>query len=354
MDIVELSKNGEKMTLNVESTLEATGSAPLDPAQVTGMYQTMVLIRRFEETVNELYMQGRIPSTLHLYIGQEAVAAGVCSVLNREDYVLTTHRPHGHSLAKGVDPKAIMAELFGKATGTCKGKGGSMHVGDIRVGVFPAIAIVGGNAPIAAGAALAAKMLKNGRVSVSFFGDGATNEGDWHEAMNAAAIWNLPVLFVCENNLYAASTPFKAAFKIEHIADRACAYGMPGVLVDGNDVLAVRRAALEATERARRGDGPTLIECVTYRQCGHSRSDPRGYRTREEEAEWKKRDPITTFRAYLVEEAKINEASLRQIEEGVEATIKEAIDFAEASPLPVPADIYTDVFAESTPGEGGK
>ena len=339
------------MTQKIENTIEATGQAMLAGEQLTGIYRTMVLIRRFEETVNELYMQGRIPSTLHLYIGQEAVAAGVCSVLTREDYVLTTHRPHGHSLAKGVDPKAIMAELFGKATGTCKGKGGSMHVGDIRVGVFPAIAIVGGNAPIAAGAALAAKMLKNGRVSVSFFGDGATNEGDWHEAMNAAAILDLPVLFVCENNLYAASTPFKTAFKVEHIADRACAYGMPGVLVDGNDVLAVRQAALEATERARRGEGPTLIECVTYRQCGHSRSDPRGYRTREEEAEWKLRDPITTFRAYLVEQAKIDEASLRQIEAGVEATIKEAIDFAEASPLPVPADIYTDVFLDSTPAE---
>jgi pyruvate dehydrogenase E1 component alpha subunit len=325
------------------TTLDEIGH-PLDENVLTGMFRTMVLIRRFEETVNELYMQGRIPSTLHLYIGQEAVAAGVCSVLNREDYVLTTHRPHGHSLAKGVDPKAIMAELFGKATGTCKGKGGSMHVGDIHVGVFPAIAIVGGNAPIAAGAALAAKMMKNKRVSISFFGDGAANEGDWHEAMNAAAIWNLPVLFVCENNLYAASTPFKTAFKVEHVSDRACAYGMPGVLVDGNDVLAVRQAALTATERARRGEGPTLIECLTYRQCGHSRSDPRNYRTREEEAEWKKHDPIIDFKRYLVEKAKISEASLRQIEEGVEATIKEAIDFAEASPLPDPADIYTDVF----------
>ena len=332
------------MTLNVESTIKDAGSAPLDAGLLTGLYQTMVLIRRFEETVNELYMQGRIPSTLHLYIGQEAVATGICSALNQEDYVLTTHRPHGHCLAKGVDPKAIMAELFGKATGTCKGKGGSMHVGDIRVGVFPAIAIVGGNAPIAAGAALASKMLKNRRVAVSFFGDGATNEGDWHEAMNAAAIWDLPVLFVCENNLYAASTPYKAAFKVEHIADRACAYGMPGVLVDGNDVLAVRRTAVEAVERARKGEGPTLIECVTYRQCGHSRSDPRGYRTREEEAEWKERDPITTFRSYLVAEVHVNEDSLHQIEEGIEARIKEAIDFAEASPLPEPADIYTDVF----------
>ena len=194
-----------------------------------------------------------------------------------------------------------------------------MHVGDIHVGVFPAIAIVGGNTPIAAGAALAAKMMKNGRVSVSFFGDGATNEGDWHESMNIAAIWDLPVIYVCENNLYAASTPFNKAFKVEHIADRACAYGMPGVLVDGNDVLAVRQAALEAVERARKGEGPTLIECATYRQCGHSRSDPRGYRSREEEAEWKKLDPIVLFRKKLLETYHIQDAVLNQVEEEVEA-----------------------------------
>lgn len=326
---------------------------PLSSELLTNLYKTMVLIRRFEETVNELYMQGRIPSTLHLYIGQEAVASGVCGALNLEDYVLTTHRPHGHALAKGVDPKAIMAELFGKATGTCKGKGGSMHVGDIRVGVFPAIAIVGANIPIAAGAALAAKMMKNDRVAVSFFGDGAANEGDWHEGMNVAAIWKLPVLFVCENNLYAASTPYQAAFNIEHIADRACAYGMPGVVTDGNDVLAVYEAARQAVERARRNEGPTLIECVTYRQCGHSRSDPRTYRTQEEEVAWKEKDPIFNFRKYLCDEARIHEGSLKLIDEGVEATIQEAIAYAEASPQPQPEDIFTDVYSTDPVGEGG-
>jgi pyruvate dehydrogenase E1 component alpha subunit len=331
--------------VNVNISEKATIGTSLNPEQLSNMYKTMFLIRRFEETVNELYMQGRIPSTLHLYIGQEAVAAGVCSALTLEDYVLTTHRPHGHALAKGVAPQAIMAELFGKATGTCKGKGGSMHVGDIRVGVFPAIAIVGGNVPIAAGAALAAKMMKNGRVAVSFFGDGATNEGDWHEAMNVAAIWKLPMLFVCENNLYAASTPYKTVFNIEHIADRASAYGMPGVTVDGNDVLAVYTAAQQAVERARRNEGPSLLECVTYRQCGHSRSDPRTYRTREEEAEWKRKDPITNFRQYLVDEIHMDEAFICQIEAGVEANILEAIDFAENSPLPVPEDICSDVYA---------
>ncbi len=321
--------------------------------QLHGMYRTMFLIRRFEETANELYMQGRVPSTLHLYIGQEAVATGVCASLRLEDYVLSTHRPHGHALAKGVAPRAIMAELFGKVTGTCKGKGGSMHVGDISVGAFPAIAIVAGSVPIAAGAALAAKMLKNGRVAVSFFGDGATNEGAWHEGLNAASIWDLPVIFVCENNLYAASTPFKSAFKIKHIAERACAYGLPGVTVDGNDVLAVYDTACEAVERARRGEGPTLIECLTYRQCGHSRSDPRGYRTRAEEEEWKGRDPIGRFRAWLLEHDEIGEAGIQQIEADVEASIQEAIAYADASPEPMPQDVYTDVYCESSVAGGG-
>lgn len=310
------------------------------------MYRTMVLIRRFEETVNELYMEGRIPSTLHLYIGQEAVATGVCASLNVDDYILSTHRPHGHALAKGVEPRAIMAELFAKATGTCRGKGGSMHVGDMRVGMLPAIAIVGANVPIAAGAALAAKMLKNGRVAVSFFGDGAANEGAWHEGLNIAALWDLPVVFVCENNLYAASTPFKLAFKIEHVAQRACAYGMPGVVVDGNDVLAVYQASQEAVARARSGNGPTLLECLTYRQCGHSRSDPRTYRSREEEAAWRQRDPIVLCRQKLLAERSHLAENLRQIDEEVEKVIQDAIAYAEASPLPAPEDLYTDVFKE--------
>lgn len=314
--------------------------------QLLSMYRTMVLIRRFEETVNELYMEGRIPSTLHLYIGQEAVATGVCASLRPEDYVLGTHRPHGHALAKGVAPRAIMAELFAKATGACRGKGGSMHVGDMKVGMFPAIAIVGANVPIAAGAALAAKMLKNGRVAVSFFGDGAANEGAWHEGLNIAALWDLPVVFVCENNLYAASTPFKLAFKIDHIAQRGCAYGIPGVVVDGNDVLAVHQAAAEAVERARSGHGPTLLECLTYRQCGHSRSDPRTYRSREEEEEWRQRDPIRRLRERLLTERPHLAERLRRLDEEVEQTLQEAIDYAEASPPPALAELYTDVFKE--------
>jgi pyruvate dehydrogenase E1 component alpha subunit len=310
------------------------------------MFHTMVLIRRFEERTNDLYMQGRIPSTLHLYIGQEAVATGVCANLKDSDYLLSTHRPHGHAIAKGVPIKKIMAELMGKETGACKGKGGSMHVGGMEVSMFPAIAIVGGGAPMAAGAALAQKMQKNNGVSVSFFGDGATNEGAWHETMNAAAVFNLPLLMVCENNLYAASTPFAKAFKIKNIADRASAYGMPGVIVDGNDVLAVYEAAGEAVQRARKGLGPTLIECKTYRQCGHSRSDPRGYRTREEEEEWKKKDPITNYRAWLIKEQKASEKELAAIEQGVEKEFDEALVFAEASPEPKPEELFMDVFKE--------
>ena len=311
-----------------------------------GMYRTMVLLRRFEERVNDLYMQGRIPSTLHLYIGQEAVATGVCANLRRDDHVLSTHRPHGHALAKGVTTRSLMAELMGKATGCCKAKGGSMHVGDMQVGMVPAVAIVGGSIPIASGFGLAAKMQKSGAVAVAFFGDGATNEGAFHEGMNLAAVWDLPVLFVCENNLYAASTPFETAFKIENIADRAAAYGMPGRIVDGNDVLAVYETAREAVESARAGEGPTLIECKTYRLCGHSRSDPRTYRTKEEEAEWQTRDPIPRFREWLVADGSASAGELDELEADVERTIDEAIAFGDASPAPELADLYTDVFKE--------
>jgi TPP-dependent pyruvate/acetoin dehydrogenase alpha subunit len=226
------------------------------------MYRTMLIIRRFEERCNYLFMQGRIPSTLHLYIGQEAVATGVCAHLCPDDYALSTHRPHGHAIAKGVAPRAIMAELFAKSTGCCKAKGGSMHVGDINVGMVPAIAIVGGNIPIAAGLGLAAKRLGTDRVAVCFFGDGAANEGAFHEGLNMAAIWDLPVVYVCENNLYAASTPVSTTFKIENVADRAAAYGMPGVVVDGNDVEAVYQVAGEAIGRARRGEHSSNVKRI--------------------------------------------------------------------------------------------
>jgi TPP-dependent pyruvate/acetoin dehydrogenase alpha subunit len=317
------------------------------------MYRTMLTIRRFEERCNYLFMQGRIPSTLHLYIGQEAVATGVCAHLRPEDYALSTHRPHGHAIAKGVAPRTIMAELFAKSTGCCQAKGGSMHVGDIDVGMVPAIAIVGANIPIAAGMALAAKRLDTDRVAVSFFGDGAANEGAFHEGMNMAAIWDLPVVYVCENNLYAASTPVSVAFKIEHIADRAAAYGMPGVVVDGNDVVAVYEAAGEAIARARRGEGPTFIECKTYRLCGHSRSDPRTYRTKEEETQWEINDPIPRLGERLKETGLATDETLAVIEGEVESLIDEAVAFAEESPSPEPIDTLKHVFYTQTQSEEG-
>lgn len=308
------------------------------------MYRTMLTIRRFEERCNHLYMQGRIPSTLHLYIGQEAVATGVCAHLRLDDYLFSTHRPHGHAIAKGVSPRSIMAELFAKRTGCCKAKGGSMHVGDVRVGMLPAIAIVGGNAPLAAGAALAAKRLTEDRVAVCFFGDGAANEGAVHEAMNMAAIWDLPVVYVCENNLYAASTPVSTAFRIENIADRAAAYGMPGVDVDGTDVEAIYEVAGEAITRARQREGPTLIEAKTYRLCGHSRSDPRTYRSKEEEALWEAKDPIPSLGGRLKELDLATDESLAAIEQEVTSLIDEAVVFAEQSPPPEPAETLQHVY----------
>jgi pyruvate dehydrogenase E1 component alpha subunit len=325
-------------------TVTANVGTQEDVSLVIDLYRSMLTIRRFEERCNALFLQGKIPSTLHLYVGEEAVATGVCSVLRRDDYITSTHRPHGHALAKGVAPRAIMAELFAKATGCCQGKGGSMHVGDIRVGMVPAIAIVGGGSPIAAGIALSAKMRKTDQVAVCFFGEGGANEGVVHEAMNMAAVWKLPVLFVCENNLYAASTPMTTSFAIENIADRASAYGMPGCIVDGNDVLAVRRVAAEAVERARSGGGPTLIECKTYRLVGHSRSDPRTYRSHEEEAEWQTRDPLVRLQKLLENELNVKHEEVERIEQQVVGLIDDAVAFAESSPSPSPEDTLKHVY----------
>jgi acetoin:2,6-dichlorophenolindophenol oxidoreductase subunit alpha len=330
--------------MGVIQSVPAGADAVSGAALEVDLYRQMLLIRRFEERCNYLFMQGKIPSTLHLYIGQEAVAVGVCSHLTAADYATSTHRPHGHALAKGVTPRSVMAELYAKRTGCCKGKGGSMHVGDMAVGMIPAIAIVGGNIPLTTGLALACKRFGKGQVSVSFMGDGATNEGAFHEGLNMAAIWQLPALFVIENNLYAASTPLFWMFKIENLADRAAAYGIRGEIVDGMDVLAVREVAGRAIERARRGDGPTLVEAKTYRLCGHSRSDPRTYRSKEEEAEWATRDPILRLASRMKEAAMISDQGLAQIEKDVTAVIDDAVAFAEASPSPDPEEALEDVF----------
>jgi len=312
-----------------------------------GMAERMLRIRAFEEQANNLYRSAKMPGLTHLYIGEEAVAVGVCSALRKDDTITSTHRGHGHCVAKGAHPREMFCELLGKEEGYCKGKGGSMHIADHANGNLGANAIVGGSAGIATGAGFSAKMLGTDRVSVCFFGEGALGQGLLYEVMNMASLWKLPVIYVCENNLYAASTPFAKAFAIENVADRAVAYGIPGVVVDGNDVLAVYEVAAAAVARARQGDGPTLIECKTYRLCGHSRSDPRTYRTREEEDVWKEREPIARFQRQLLAQGFASQEQLQGISREVEATIVDAISYAESGPLPEAAELYTDVFAPS-------
>jgi TPP-dependent pyruvate/acetoin dehydrogenase alpha subunit len=314
-----------------------------DVTRELDLYRRMLTIRRFEERVYLLYLQGEIPGTLHQSQGQEAVAVGICDVLRPTDWITSTHRPHGHALAKGVDIRAAMAELFGKATGCCGGKGGSMHLGDPSVGMLPAIAIVGGGNTVVTGLGLAFKLLRTDQVAVCFFGEGASNEGAFHEGLNFAAVQHLPVVFACENNLYGASTPFHQVSLVPDVADRAAAYGVRGEIVDGMDVLAVREAAARAVAEARTGAGPVLLECKTYRFAGHSRGDVRGYRSRDEEAEWKERDPIIRLRERLV--ALLDEAALDAMDVQVEATLDDAIEFARSSPLPRAEDALTDAYA---------
>jgi len=304
----------------------------------------MVLVRRFEERVYLLFLEGEIPGTVHQYQGQEAVAVGVCSALGRSDWITSTHRPHGHALAKGVSPRAAMAELYGKETGCCRGRGGSMHLGDPDVGMLPAIAIVGGGNTVVTGLGLAFKLRRSQQVAVCFFGEGAANEGAFHEGLNFAAVQRLPVVFVCENNLYGASTAWDRVSLVPSVAARAGAYGVDGRTVDGMDVLAVRQAAIAAVARARAGEGPTLLECTTYRFVGHSRSDARGYRSREEESEWKQRDPIDRLRAQLLDSGEADESGLETLLREVDEVIEDAVGFARASPDPDPAEVLGEVY----------
>ena len=316
------------------------------PAALLELYRTMLLIRRFEERVYYLFLEGEIPGTLHQYQGQEAVAAGVCAALQPMDWITSTHRPHGHALAKGVAPRAAMAELYGKETGCCRGRGGSMHLGDPDVGMLPAIAIVGGGNTVVTGLGLAFKLRRTGQVAACFFGEGATNEGAFHEGLNFAAVQHLPVVFVCENNLYGASTPWERVSLVPSVADRAAgAYGVTGQVVDGMDVVAVQKAASTAVAAARGGEGPTLLECRTYRFVGHSRSDARGYRTRDEEEEWKQRDPIARLRQQLLEQGSADEAALEAVGGEVDAVLDDAVEFARSSPDPDPAELLTDAYA---------
>ncbi|MBM4340985.1 MAG: thiamine pyrophosphate-dependent dehydrogenase E1 component subunit alpha [Deltaproteobacteria bacterium] len=315
-----------------------------DKKKSIDLYRMMVRIRAFEEQCIQLSHKGLIGGSLHLYIGEEAIAAGSIDVLNADDYIASTHRGHGHCIAKEADMGRMFAELLGKETGYCKGRGGSMHIADVKLGMLGANGIVGAGIPIAVGAALAIKYRKGNQVVLCFFGDGATSTGAFHEGVNLGAAWRLPVIFICENNLYAITTPISKSCALRDVADRANGYGMPGVMVDGNDVLAVREAALKAVERARKGDGPTLIECKTYRWLGHHLGDDGKYRSPEEVQYWKDRDPIKTFSHRLLKEKIATEKGLKEIHGEVEKEIETAVKFAYDSPPANPERILEDVF----------
>ena len=318
-----------------------------EKSKALGLYESMVLLRKYEERIYFLFLEGRISGSIHQSHGQEACAVGMLYDTRPTDYMASTHRPASHDLAKGVSLDSMMCEMYAKSNGCCHGKGGAMHTGDISVGAIPANAIVGSNIPIATGIAFSCKMRKTDNVVICFFGDGASNEGAFHEGINGAAIWNLPVVFVCENNQYGASTSVKATMKIETIAERAASYGIPGERIDGNDVLAVNDAATRAIERARRGEGPTLLELMTYRIAGHSRSDACEYRPDEEEASWFARDPIKLFRNLLVETKTATEAELDAIDASIEERVDRAVELAESSPDPLPEDAMKDVYWNS-------
>ncbi|WP_053202880.1 thiamine pyrophosphate-dependent dehydrogenase E1 component subunit alpha [Jiangella muralis] len=323
---------------------------PIDVGGLSGekalrLYRGLVRIRRFEDRVYQLFLRGELPGTLHQYQGQEAVAVGTCDALRPDDWITSTHRPHGHALAKGVSMRGAMAELYGKATGCCGGKGGSMHLGDPDAGMVPAIAIVAGGNSVVTGLGLAFKLRSTGQVATCFFGEGATNEGAFHEGLNFAAVQKLPIVFVCENNMYGASTPFHLTSLVTDVADRAAAYGVPAQVVDGMDVVAVRAAVETARARAAAGDGPTLIEAKTYRFAGHSRGDARGYRSRDEEKEWKERDPIDRFGLALTTAGTADEAALAALVAEVTSELDDAVEFARNSPDPDAAEALTDAYA---------
>jgi pyruvate dehydrogenase E1 component alpha subunit len=309
------------------------------------IYERMRLIRAFEERVAKLFAEGRIPGFVHLYAGEEAVGVGAIECLTDEDYITSTHRGHGHCIAKGVPVGEMMAELFGRSGGCCRGKGGSMHVADLSRGMLGANGIVGGGPPLAAGAALTAKVLKTGAVTICFFGDGAAEQGTTHEAMNLAAVWKLPVVFVCENNQFAESTPWTYHCAATSIADRAASYNMPGVLVQGDDVIAVGEAVGEAVARARRGEGPSLIEARTWRYFGHFEGDQVTYRTAEQSTDYRRQhDPLKLFASQASERNLLTTEDIERIDQDAEKQVDAAIEFAEKSPLPAPEEALTDVY----------
>jgi len=319
--------------------------APAERQQLLGFYRQMVRIRQFEERVKFLFLEGTMPGTIHQCQGQEATAVGVCAALNADDFITSTFRGHGHALAKGLGVQEMLDELFGAATGCCKGKGGSMHMGNLAKGMVPGIAIVAGGVPLAAGMALAFKLKATRQVAACFFGDGAVAEGAFHEGVNMAAIWNLPVVFVCENNLYGASTRVDLVMRNTTISDRAASYGFRGETVDGNDVVAVHAAAKRAVDDCRAGRGPVLLELLTYRRTGHSRRDPCLYQGKDEREAWFQRDPIDRLAAVLTKNQPADAAALDAIKAEVDDEISAAIARARQAPQPTPDDLLTDVYA---------
>jgi TPP-dependent pyruvate/acetoin dehydrogenase alpha subunit len=324
--------------------IDASFPADVGPDLVRAAYERMLLIRTFEETVQQLFATEKMPGTVHLSTGQEAVAVGVGIQLEKEDYLTTTHRGHGHLIGKGCDPSRMMAEIFGKITGLCRGKGGSMHIMDPENGVLGANAIVGGGIPMTVGAALAARHFRSLRVAVAFFGDGAANQGTFHESLNLAAIWKLPVVFVCENNGFAEATSVRYHLSVEHVAQRAASYSIPGVLADGLDFFDVYEKVRPALARAREGLGPSLVECQTYRVHGHYEGDNQKYRTAEERARY--RDCLESFRSRAVGAKLIDEREISALEELVNKRIADAVAFAKASTYPLPSDVHSDVYGD--------
>lgn len=321
-------------------------SVPFGAAEARQALYRMMLIRAFEERVLKLVGDGSIRGTTHLCVGQEAVATGASMALRPDDWVISTHRGHGHLLAKGGDPNRLMAELFGKVDGFGAGRGGTQHMADPAIGHLGSNGITGGGIPIGTGAALSAQMRETDQVVAIFFGDGAVNQGVFHESLNMAALWRLPAIYICENNLYAMSTPVREACSVERLAARASGYGIPGLTVDGMDVFAVAAAVRDAAERARNGHGPSLIECQTYRFLGHSKSDQRVYRSREEEAEWRERDPIPRLRDLLLEMHMASTAEVETIASEAIAAVDAAVEFARQSPFPSEQALLAGLFVE--------
>lgn len=324
---------------------EAAGSFPKE--LLAELFRRMVLIREFELRAIEERRAGLIPGFIHSCVGQEATAAGACLALEAGDVITSTHRGHGHLIGKGGDPRYMMAELAARSTGYCRGRGGSLHIADFDLGILGANGIVAGGIPIAAGAALAFSMRGERRVALSFFGDGAVNEGAFHEAANLAGLWKLPAIFFCENNLYGEGTPQSKQAPVADLAVRAGGYGFPGVIVDGQDVLAVYQAVKEAAGRARAGEGPTFVEAKTYRYRGHYEGDPQVYRLAGEMETWRAQDPIPAFRQRLLDAGVFDDAALKEVEAGVQAQLDEAVAFAKAAPVPQPDEALQGVYADS-------